>query len=45
MNPAGYAFTARMVEAYIEHIILSDPDDFYQVGLIGDSHYDERLEK
>lgn len=45
MNPAGYAFTARMVEAYIEYIILSDPDDFYQVGLIGDSHYDERLEK
>ena len=45
MNPAGYAFTARMLEAYIEHIILTEPEEFYQVGLIGNEHYDERLEK
>ncbi|MBR4910052.1 MAG: SGNH/GDSL hydrolase family protein [Clostridia bacterium] len=45
MNPAGYLFTAKMFEAYIEHIILSEPEEFYQVGLIGSPHYDERLEK
>lgn len=45
MNPAGYAFTARMIEAYIENIILENPEEFYQVALIGDEHYDERLDK
>ena len=44
MSPAGYAFTARMVEAYIEHIILTNPDDFRQAGLIGEPQYEERLD-
>lgn len=45
MNPAGYVFTARMMEAYIESIILQNPEEFYQVALIGSENYDERLDK
>ena len=35
MNPAGYVLTARMMEAYIDHIIMSNPEDFHKAGLIG----------
>lgn len=41
MNPAGYALTAKMVMAYIDYIIRNNPEDFHQVGFIGDQLYDE----
>ncbi len=45
MNPAGYVLTARMTEAYLDHLILQYPDEFDQVGLIGTPDYDTRLDK
>jgi len=35
MNPMGYMLTARMVTAYIDYIIRSDPEKFYCAGFIG----------
>ena len=35
MNPMGYLLTARMVTAYIDYIIRSEPESFYCVGFIG----------
>ena len=35
LNAAGYLFTARMVESYIDYIIRHNPDDFTQIGFVG----------
>jgi len=35
MNPMGYIITARMVTAYIDYIIRSNPEAFYCTGFIG----------
>lgn len=35
LNAAGYAFTARMFETYIDYIIRHNPDDFTQIGFVG----------
>jgi lysophospholipase L1-like esterase len=35
MSPAGYLFTARMIESYIDYIVRHNPEDFAQVGFIG----------
>lgn len=35
LNPAGYLFTARMVESYIDYLIRKNPEDFTQAGFIG----------
>ena len=35
MNPMGYLVFARMVSAYIDYIIRSDPEAFQCVGFIG----------
>ena len=35
MSAAGYVFTARMVESYLDYIIRHNPDDFRQIGFVG----------
>ena len=35
MNPAGYVFTARLIDSYIDYIIRTHPDDFRRIGFIG----------
>ncbi|MBQ6019138.1 MAG: SGNH/GDSL hydrolase family protein [Clostridia bacterium] len=35
MNAAGYAFTAKMFESYIDWIIRRSPEDFMQIGFVG----------
>ncbi len=35
MSPAGYVFTARMIDSYIDYIVRTNPDDFRTVGFIG----------
>ena len=35
LNAAGYLLTARMFEAYIDHIIRNHMDDFSQIGFVG----------
>ncbi len=34
LNPAGYVFTARIVDSYIDYIIRHNPQDFKTVGFI-----------
>ncbi len=34
LNPMGYMLTAKMTAAYIDYIIRSNPQDFYNVGFI-----------
>ena len=35
LNAAGYLFTARMVESYVDYIIRHNPEDFCQIGFVG----------
>lgn len=35
MNAAGYAFTAKLFESYIDYIIRHNPEDFTQIGFVG----------
>ena len=35
LNAAGYLLTAKMMEAYIDHIIRNNMDDFSQIGFVG----------
>ncbi len=39
MNPAGYAFTAKLFESYIDWIIRQNPEDFAQIGFVGTGFY------
>ena len=34
LNPAGYIFTAKLVDSYIDYIIRHNPQDFKTVGFI-----------
>lgn len=36
MNAAGYRITALMVESYIDYVIRSNPEDFKQIGFVGE---------
>ena len=38
-NPAGYIFTAKLIDSYIDYIIRKYPEDFSRVGLIGTELY------
>ena len=44
MNAAGYRFTAKLVESYIDYIIRHDFKAFRQVGFIGKEQYKESLD-
>ena len=35
LTPAGYVFTARMIESYIDYIIRHNQKDFNQIAFIG----------
>ena len=35
MSPAGYIFTARIIDSYIDYIIRHNPDEFRTTGFIG----------
>ena len=35
LNAAGYLFTARLMEAYIDYIIRHNMEDFTQIGFVG----------
>ncbi len=35
LSPAGYLFTAKMIDSYIDYIIRHNPADFKNVGFIG----------
>ncbi|MBQ6789136.1 MAG: SGNH/GDSL hydrolase family protein [Clostridia bacterium] len=35
MSPAGYIFTAKLIDSYIDYIIRHNPDDFKTAGFIG----------
>ncbi|MBQ3864475.1 MAG: SGNH/GDSL hydrolase family protein [Clostridia bacterium] len=35
LNAAGYIFTARMMESYIDYIIRHNMEDFCQIGFVG----------
>lgn len=35
MSPAGYLFTARLIDSYIDYIIRHNPDAFRNTGFIG----------
>ena len=35
LSPAGYLFTAKMIDSYIDYIIRHNPDDFKNVAFIG----------
>ena len=35
LSPAGYLFTAKMVDSYIDYIVRHNPQDFKNVGFIG----------
>ena len=35
MSPAGYVFTAKLIDSYIDYIVRHHPDDFKNVGFIG----------
>lgn len=35
MNPAGYIFTAKIIDSYIDYIVRHNIDDFKTVGFIG----------
>ncbi len=37
MSPAGYIFTAKMIDSYIDYIIRHNPEDFKTVGFINTS--------
>ncbi|MBQ6165136.1 MAG: SGNH/GDSL hydrolase family protein [Clostridia bacterium] len=39
MNAAGYAFTAKMFESYIDYIIRHNPEDFMQIGFVGTEYH------
>ena len=34
-NPAGYIFTAKLIDSYIDYIIRKNPEDFSRVAFIG----------
>lgn len=34
MNPAGYVFTAKIIDSYVDYIIRKNPRDFENVGFI-----------
>ncbi len=38
-NPAGYIFTAKLIDSYIDYIIRKYPEDFSRVGFIGTDLY------
>ena len=35
LSPAGYLFTAKLIDSYIDYIIRHNPDDFKNVAFIG----------
>ena len=35
LSPAGYIFTAQLIDSYIDYIVRTNPDDFKTVGFIG----------
>ena len=45
MNAAGYRFTAKIIESYIDYIVRQNFEDFTQVGFIGKEQYDPKLDK
>lgn len=42
LNPAGYLLTSRMVAAYMDYIIRNNPEDFAQVGFIGQPFHNRK---
>ena len=38
-NPAGYIFTAKLIDSYIDYIIRKYPEEFNRVGFIGTDLY------
>lgn len=38
MNVQGYRITALMIESYIDYIIRNNPEEFAQMGFIGELH-------
>lgn len=42
MNPQGYAFTARLLTAYLDYIIRHNPRDFDQYGVLGGHPHDAK---
>ena len=41
LSAAGYLFTAKLVESYIDYIIRHNPEDFVQVSFINTDFYNE----
>ncbi len=39
LNAAGYMFTAKIIESYIDYIIRHNMDDFCQIGFVGTEHH------
>lgn len=42
MNPMGYRLTGMMVASYIDWIIRHHPDDFVQLGMLGNRPHDAK---
>ncbi|MBE6904451.1 MAG: SGNH/GDSL hydrolase family protein [Ruminococcaceae bacterium] len=39
LNAAGYVFTAKIMESYIDYIIRHNMDDFCQIGFVGTEYH------